>query len=470
MPQIPRHKRQILSSANVGAAPASLDIANTGAGQIGQGIVAIGQGISNLGTSLARIKEADNKNRDLLAEARLSTAIKNAELNYADRTNKDGDVNNYAKYREESLSKLQADKDAIDWGSADARQRADIFAAGWGSTFTRKTEIGIVDKRSKEAITVTESQYITALSSLDQSETQEVITQRGEEAYREALAFKHGPDSIDLLIASAKSDGAKNRAISLAATGEYKEAREIINSATFDNPQDRAAALNSIRLMEAKEVDIAFERDLATNKGFVEDITSGSPDLPNSVQSSKLPDTSKDPDRIAKDDWVNWIDGSFSPLPEETTPAASGAVIESIINHSKNKINTEKAMKDVLDVMYSDRELTEVDYEWALKRLENPYSAQIASDLGRITEENKETARFFFTSNKFDQLRIKKVNSGLITFIEDELEKGNTVTYDQMYQESARLRTGVPVEVEELKPLTEEEWDERAELIRKANK
>ncbi len=150
MPKIPSYRRQRLPSTNVGAAPISTRAANVAGGAIGQGLQALGGGVSNLGQSLFKIQQADNQNKDLLAEAQLSTAIKSAELDYQDAISKDGDVNNYPGYRKQSIDKVNSLKDTIDWGTQTAHQKSKILTSGWESIFTRETEIGIVDKRSKE--------------------------------------------------------------------------------------------------------------------------------------------------------------------------------------------------------------------------------------------------------------------------------------------------------------------------------
>lgn len=254
MPNLPTYRRRELPSTNIGAAPLPVSAANVAGDAIGQGIAALGGGVSDLGGSIAKIKQADNQNKDLLAESRLSTAIKDEELAYKELTEKDGDVNNYAGYRKQSIDRINALKDTLEWGNSTTKQRADLFASGWSSTFTRESEIGIISKRSEEAIKVTELNLVSSLSKLGATSgsEQELLNKRAEEAYREALSFKYGPDMIELFAQSAKSDGAKGRARNYALAGDFGTARKIINEEDFGDPKDRVAMLNAIDAIEAK--------------------------------------------------------------------------------------------------------------------------------------------------------------------------------------------------------------------------
>ncbi len=445
MPKIPSYRKQILPSTNVGAAPLPTSAANVAGGAVGQGLAALGGGISNIGQSLVKIVQADNQNKDLLAEAQLSTAIKSAELDYQDAISKDGNVDNYPGYRKQSIDKISSLKDTIEWGTKNARQKAGILTSGWTNVFTRETEIGIVKKRSKEAINVTGANFIQSLSSLDTSEKQAIMNERAETAYREALSFQYGPEQVDLLVANAISDGAKGKAINLASSGDFEGARKLVNKTKFADPKDREAILNSIRLMESKKIDITHERDLATDKEFIDKILAGDEDLPQFVQNSKLADKTSGRDsfkQISKRELNSYVNGSFEEAPTETDPAGYKVAMDAVIDFSKGKIGKEELYRILLDGRYVNGDLTEVDFRKLIDKAENKYTPQMANNLGRITTENDKSLRYFLTSEKYDLRRIHRVNSGLVTWVDTEIANGNTPTYEEMQQQSAILRSG----------------------------
>ncbi len=192
--------------------------------------------------------------KDRLAESKLKELIKSAELEYQTLTISDGDTSNWLGHKKRVTDSLKAAAGELNWGRNRTKQLADNMMSGWDNIFTKEAELGIVKRNKNDAIKVTAKDYVSSLSSLDSSERQQLMVGRNEELYRAALGTTFSPARVDMMVASAKEDGAKGRAINMAIDGQFAEAKALIDRTKFDDPKDRVAMTNSINAMEAKAI------------------------------------------------------------------------------------------------------------------------------------------------------------------------------------------------------------------------
>ncbi|KKN70117.1 hypothetical protein LCGC14_0434420 [marine sediment metagenome] len=107
MPPIPRHRRQVTKPATVGQAPLPLDIADTGAEAIGQGLQRLGAGVTNIGITL---KQAAQKRQDIadMTERINATSLMNASgRNIQTKIETEPDYTKWDGFREEEFKALQ---------------------------------------------------------------------------------------------------------------------------------------------------------------------------------------------------------------------------------------------------------------------------------------------------------------------------------------------------------------------------
>ena len=202
--------------------------------------------MSNLGVTLAKIKEADDKNKDKLAETKMNQDIKNAQDKYKLQTENDGNTVNWEKYRKEAIDDINSRQ--YDWGTANAKSLSSEMRNGWGESFSLSSQIGVAIKNNEDVINVTNTEYIGSLSVL--GDNQAVVDVK-EAEYRKALATKYSPAMTDIMIQSAKEEGAVNRAVKMASLGDSNGARDYINNTKFTDPEDKITALKKITSVDA---------------------------------------------------------------------------------------------------------------------------------------------------------------------------------------------------------------------------
>lgn len=470
MPKIPTYRRQRLPSTNVGAAPLPMSAANVAGEAIGQGLSALGGGISDVGQSLLKIKEADNKNKDLLAESRMRTATQEEELSYKEKISQDGDVNNYPQYRKESIDKVNALRETLEWGNNTTKQRADLFASGWESTFTRQSEIGIIKKRSDEAIKVTELNLVQSLSSLDASPRQEILTQRAEEAYRESLSFKYGKEMVDALTENAIANGTeifkKNSVVGLRPEieqvlieNEYDLKSSIPAIDKFVGQLQKNGTLNSVEAAEARQdltnwaADTAAQRKrvqneniIQTSMGFADELAKGT-FTGDDVALSNL--TKKE-----KEAWQPIVEGARKDPPTESTLDGSNISIQTITDYATGKIGELEAINSIITERYENQSITDDYYNFAINRIKNKYPNDVAKVISGATEAAKsvvhQSGTGFFGKDWIDsneKAKLVEVNTGLLSWIEAESKDGKYPSGEEIYIKVRELGISVKVPV-----------------------
>lgn len=259
MPRIPSYRQQKLPSTNIGAAPISPGAADVAGGAIGQGLSSFGQGLGNFGESMFKIKQADDQNKDLIAEAKLKVFEQEAIDEYNIKSASDGDYNNHRKYAEEAVGKFKVNTQTLNWGTKRAQNRAAILSSGMADNFYKRVELDVIEKRAKEAVKTTTTQYINDLSSLDASPFQQEKTRLSEEATRQALSYFHGPELVEQMMTEIQVDGLEQKVIAFSNIGNFEEARKIAEDKIL-NPEQKRNMLNTVTnaelaLKKQKKVD-----------------------------------------------------------------------------------------------------------------------------------------------------------------------------------------------------------------------
>jgi len=210
MAQIPSYQKQRLPSANVGAAPLSMSIADTGAGAIGQGLQQLGAGVSNFAESMFKIDQMNRQSKDLIAETKLKQSIQSSELFYQEQISQDGDKKNWPKYRQQAIDMVNSTHNSLEWGHDTTKNQAGLMKSGWSDIFTKESAIGIVKANTKEAIDIGLSEYELSLQSTD-DKTRMLIPSNRENA-RKALSLSFNPDTVEAMLRNVEVKAAPNYA------------------------------------------------------------------------------------------------------------------------------------------------------------------------------------------------------------------------------------------------------------------
>ncbi|MDD5381865.1 MAG: hypothetical protein PHG53_09565 [Phycisphaerae bacterium] len=179
-------------------------------------------------------------------------------------------------------------------------------------------------------------------------------------------------------------------------------------------------------------IDVKATQDLTHNliKGVV---------TPNEVESLNLNKEMK-AKWLGGDDNEGYLQNSYKPVPESTTPKGFKVVKDTIINAAEQKISTLNAYDALLQARYIDRSITDEDFKWAVNRLDNPYPKSLADMLDGAMAEHKEDIQSKWFSWHDDE-DVKNINIQLFNFVDDELAKNpnKTFTPKELYEMKAQI-------------------------------
>jgi len=208
MANIPIATAQLTKSVIPTAAQASLRAADTGGAAIGRGLQALGGGISSAGQSFDAIIDADNRNKDLTAEAELSRAVKESDLGYETEkvTTKVDKLPDLRKKYDDNLVQIAS---GLNWGTGEAKNAADGVISGFSKINQKKLALDTAERNAQVAQIATKRQYEDQFLAMDL--TGHASTEHQEEQYRESLKFQYAPEQIDALVQKSKDLGMANR-------------------------------------------------------------------------------------------------------------------------------------------------------------------------------------------------------------------------------------------------------------------
>ncbi len=169
MPKIPTRSQRVQRTATVGQAPLPLDIADTGAQAIGQGLAQLGAGVTNIGIAT---KQAEQKRQDILdMTARLDMT---SQMNASDATiltkmETEQDPTNWDSFRQEELLSLQSSIEANTSMSDKEKGLSLAILGAWDTEKTSQLKLAetrqIVDTGQKTSVAALEMAYANGKAS-----------------------------------------------------------------------------------------------------------------------------------------------------------------------------------------------------------------------------------------------------------------------------------------------------------------
>ncbi len=193
MARVPQSRQTALPTTNVGAAPINPNLAFMGTGAEWENIAAL----AGVGKELAFEKLRKQRSaKDLTASAKQKTAMKEAENEYQQAIQNDGDTKNWDGYRQESLGKLNDKLGELEWGTVDKQSQGSDLTENWTAIFNQGAQFQEADQNIVDAIGVTEAAYIAT------------PTPENKAAYEEALQARFSPEEIDIVVKETGRKGA----------------------------------------------------------------------------------------------------------------------------------------------------------------------------------------------------------------------------------------------------------------------
>lgn len=238
---------------------------------------------------------------------------------------------------------------------------------------------------------------------------------------------------------------------------KFNEATELIQSSNIFTSEESLAELRSVDMLRdftiRKTQDLKAVRNLQINEDFVSKV-SGSDLLPDEIQSSTLPDKTglTEGNILSKKDWMGFAAASYDPPPADSSFDGVNNAIDAVIDFSQLRLSKEGAYKEILNLRYIDKEITDSQFAWAMNRINNPYPRQVITDIQAVTENNTTAFKnkgFNVFFPKKDKEKAKNVNVELIAWVDSQLEKDKEPTRKEMDQKSAELRAQSPVKLVE---------------------
>jgi len=261
----------------------------------------------------------------------------------------------------------------------------------------------------------------------------------------------------------------KNNIGALTEQGRFEEAKELTRTSKAFDPTERISQLNFINIEEkrlkSKTQDLSYAQQMEVNSDFVSRI--GTKELsPDDVQNSNLDDKPKGGlssfGRLSKESWIRYVESSTGPAPSVTTPSGHSDVTQAVFDFITNNKDKETTYKSILDARYINQDITEDDFNWAMDKIENPYSKSVATDLENVFATNTKEADKWPWVTRFspkEKEQAKKTNTALVNWVDEEIKEGRTPNYDQMYQKSARLIAGSGDSEQTATPKTAAEYE-----------
>ncbi len=461
MPRIPTHQRQISKSTNVGAAPQPF--VDTDAGAIGRGLANLGQGIGNLGASLFKIEQQKQKMRDdtamTLAGSSLSkfstdqfdTARRKEYLNVKEVSD-DRDL--FASDYDQRVEKIINESNM----SSEAAQLFKNQSIALKDSFTRKQEgvwwakeVGVGQLEARLAVSDEYRDLIQRGATLEELRGSDKVKAIGEGTKDYWKPGQFALEAETQLVSALKIEGTEGN---LDAFELAKQVVQTAPSAVFD-AEAKLAELKNIentkKWTENKANRIKNEAHLAIDEDFISKIQTQEL-KPDDVKNSILDEKTSTSDRrrnekLTKSEWLDYVANSLRPPPEKSTPSGHSNATDTVMRFSRLELSKEAAYRELLDLRYLDESITDNDFNWAVSKINKPYSPTITPNVEAVTQENRaaiasEGFLWGAITTDAEEERARMVNTDLIAWVDSEISQGREPTKEQMNDYSAQLRAG----------------------------
>ena len=136
------------------------------------------------------------------------------------------------------------------------------------------------------------------------------------------------------------------------------------------------------------------------------------------------------------DRWREYIKGSYKDAPTKNAPEGHTVSFAAVYDVATLQLSPKEGYDVLLEARFVDQSITNEQFEWAVDKIENPYSRHVLEDVNATLKSNLEDFNRLFSA---DNERNKKVNEALLSWV-DAQEK--PPSKKEMFAMSSAFRAG----------------------------
>ena len=391
MPKVRTYYSQVQSNALTRGAQATDIRALTDDGK--QALYGAAADLGNFGMQLGLKEMAFN---DSISQAKAVQIMRNAELDYQTKIEKDPDTNNWPKYHKEVIQNAQAEIKKLKFGTNKGQKQNDIEVSTWNGIFTKSAQVKMIKQKSRDALAVAEAVYEAESEYDDGTPDSAVKINAARNAYQEALKNSYSPEVAKVILAKtdAKINAQKayniayGNALGLAQRGGWDAALQQINDPKWQaqsglSPDDIEKLTNQIENQQT-----ASERAIEITQQQQEDDfnkrkrAGESPDY-EAIDKSPLSPEKKEAIKTA---WTDFYRGKsitddnvlVDTLKQEATKVYLG------------EVNRDEYTRKVRDAFFKDRKISDSTYDELLAKMDNPLTPEQAKIVSSNVYETRQ--------------------------------------------------------------------------------
>ncbi len=155
------------------------------------------------------------------------------------------------------------------------------------------------------------------------------------------------------------------------------------------------------------------------------------------IDNSGLRETRRSGESVSDAErWRKYIKGSYKDAPTKNAPEGHTVSFAAVYDVITLQLSPKEGYDVLLEARFNDGSITNEQFEWAVGKIENPYSRHVLEDVNATLKSNLEDFNRFFTA---DDERNKKVNEALLSWV-DAQEK--PPSKKEMFAMSSAFRAG----------------------------
>lgn len=169
-------------------------------------------------------------------------------------------------------------------------------------------------------------------------------------------------------------------------------------------------------------------------------------DLSTKIVGGKLDYDDIEQSKLLKADkelWQGYIKGSYKDAPTKSTEDGMLAAFGAVYDAQTLQLSPKEAYDELLTSRFTDKDMTNERFEWAIDKIENPYPADLIEDIHAIVKSNFEDFNRLFSFR--DKERNARVNEALLAWVDKLIEQDKVPLFDfkkKMYAMSSQFRVG----------------------------
>lgn len=158
------------------------------------------------------------------------------------------------------------------------------------------------------------------------------------------------------------------------------------------------------------------------------------------IENSNLRETRRSGENVSDAErWRKYIKGSYKDAPAKNAPEGHTVSFAAVYDAATLQLSPKEGYDVLLEARFVDQSITNEQFEWAVDKIENPYSRHVLEDLNATLKSNLEDFNRLFAS---DTERNKKVNEALISWVDDLIKKEKVPSKREMFAMSSAFRVG----------------------------